>query len=105
MIRIYQYDETYGAKIALKHKLYVPRWSFYKWFSNPLSNVLYICIAWDEDNPIGCAVISADEEAGIFVKEEYRSRGIGRRLLKYMTGSNVKFTLSYQCQEVFYCNH
>jgi GNAT superfamily N-acetyltransferase len=84
MYKILKYkDIQKGIDICLEHQLYVEGWSFYSWFID--KKVRYICVVYKDDNPIGCGVKTTDFElCGVYVKPEYRNKGIGKRVVKHL---------------------
>lgn len=79
-----------AAKIGLEECLYVPCWSFRRYFSylihkeEPLSRIF---LALVENHAVGIAVLDRDGyisgcETGVFVKEMFRRYGIGKALMK-----------------------
>jgi len=67
----------------IKSRLYVPGWSILNWIKH--REVLYIGLYWHENQYVGsCVIINNSEWAniGIFVKPEYRKKGIATALYK-----------------------
>lgn len=74
---------------ALDAHLYVDGWLMQGELLYP-SGILGISVAYD-NGPIGCAVnINSLVDVMVFVKEEYRRRGIGKTLLKKLNVDNPR---------------
>lgn len=54
----------------------------------------------DKDQIVGFAGLQGDYLAGIFVKREYRSRGIGRKLLDYLKQEYSELSLDVYAKNI-----
>jgi len=88
-----------GCQISLHNCLYVRNWSFERWLSYPDSyKVKVIYILYDGEKPIGnCIVLdnSWDVNIGIFIKDDYRSKGFGKKLFRFVVKDNKQMNIRY----------
>lgn len=88
-----------GRNICNKNHLYVPTWSFTLWLHKDYENDLNsIYILYDGEKPIGsCLVLNENcgVSVGVFIKPQYRNRGFGSKLLRFVTKDNKDRVLQY----------
>lgn len=76
-----------ACKLIVKHKLYqYTHWMIYRWAIDQTAfKKVFIC--WRKGHPIGVCVVldkkfKAKVDVAVYVKPEYRRRGVGRKLLQ-----------------------
>jgi GNAT superfamily N-acetyltransferase len=87
-----------AKKIIHKNYLYVPTWSFSTWLKENFYEVKSIYILYENEKPIGsCLVLNNffDVNVGIFIKPNYRKKGYGKRLLRFVIRNNKNFYFRY----------
>lgn len=99
-IKKYSNDKiSEGRKICNKHCLYVPTWSFSLWLGEYYEEYLKsIYIIFDGEKPIGsCLVLNStyDVNIGVFIKPQYRNRGFGKKLIRFVARNNKSQKLQY----------
>lgn len=82
---------TENAKIAIKNHLYISGWtlldSLKEVVNNKKGNSYYVNIAYRDNKPIA-VIYATSTHIQIFVKKEYRRRGIGKQLINRL----IKYT-------------
>lgn len=91
MLKIVEYvgNSPDGKNVCSANKLFVEGWSFQEWLA--IEDIKSIFIAMAANIPCGCIIMLNKQSGsswypnfGIYVKPEYRLKGIGSRLMKRM---------------------
>lgn len=83
------------AKVAISNRLFIPRWTMREYL-NTLDIVFFntkVALAYDDDKPIGVALCSDYPDKNhlqVFIRKNYRRKGIGTNLLNIVNQNNGK---------------
>lgn len=77
-----------GARLCLKHKLYMRNGEMQWWYDSavedPHAMDAVLAIAFWDDMPVGAVMVKDGYDVNIYIKYAYRRRGIGSKLLKHI---------------------
>ena len=90
-----------ACKLIQRYELHADKDFFmlYRWSKNPKS-FDRVCIAWENSVPLGCSVLVSElsdkADIAVYVKPEYRRRGIGTKLAEKVGFNNdLRFTANH----------
>jgi len=80
-----------GVKIALNYELYENEWwSFNMWLTSFYEDtkrhykLRTLCIAYLDDKPIGCSMVTMGGHGGVYIKPKHRYKGYGTKLIRQL---------------------
>lgn len=99
-------DKKAAAEAALSCHLYIEGFGLKKYLERmvkyDMDNGTKICMCFDKGTPVAICLTDKGNEIETFVKEEYRRRGIGTKMVKQLSHPETKYNSGLDGSVEFY---